>query len=102
MPLFWFKCRDCGSAKEHFVLQHSGNEIPCPGCGSQSYIKQLSRFKMNVEYADQDEFMEKRINPMVEETYEKIGKEAVQQDTKTLDDIYGKEKVEKTFYGHDN
>lgn len=102
MALFWFKCEECGRAKEHFVLPNSKNEIICPACGSKRYTKQLSRFKMNVEYADNDEYMEKRINPMINETYEKIGREAASQDTKTLDDVYGKDKVEKTFYGDDD
>lgn len=102
MPLFWYRCEECKAAKEHLVLAHSKNQIPCPGCGSEVYTRQLSRFRLNVEYADNDEYMEKRIDPMVQETYEKIGREAIDQDTKTLDDVYGKEKVESTFYGDDD
>ena len=46
--------------------------------------------------------MENKINPAVAETYSKIGKETLDQDTKTLDNLYGKEKVENTFYGADD
>ena len=97
MALFSFECRKCGHAQEHMVFQSTENQLKCPACSSSRYVKKLSRFRMDMEYRDQDEYMEKKIEPHVQETYEKIGREALNEDTKTAENIFGKDKVEKTF-----
>lgn len=101
MPLFDFKCEDCAFKKEHFVADKSVTK-KCPKCGSTNYNKSLGSFKLNVEYSNVQEIVENKINPSVAETFQKIGSEALDQDTKTLDNIYGKEKVENTFYTKDD
>ena len=53
---------------------------------------------MDIEYSNAEEWVEKKVTPHVEEAYEQIGKEALSEDTKTLDNLFGEEKVEKTFY----
>lgn len=100
MALFTYLCQDCKNRQEHFVLPNSKKELKCPKCESEAYIKEPSRFGLQVEYADNDDYMEKKIQPMVDETYAKIGKEASNEDTKTLDNLFGEEKVSKSLYGH--
>lgn len=97
MPLYDFSCKDCDFSKEHYVHSHEDKKV-CPECGSESYQAKVSKFAMNVEYSSVEDVMENKINPSVKETQERIGREALDQDTKTLDNIYGKDKVEKTFY----
>lgn len=41
MPLFEYECRDCGRAFEAFVT--AARQPACPGCGSASLAKLLSR-----------------------------------------------------------
>ena len=101
MALFTFICEECGHRQEHFRLPNSKKELKCPECDSERYTKGPSRFSMLVEYTDNDEFMENKIQPMVDETYGMIGKEASNEDTKTLDNLFGEEKVNKSLYGYD-
>ena len=101
MALFTYACEDCDHRQEHFVLQNSKKSLKCPKCDSVAYTKQPSRFGLQVEYADNDDYMENKIQPMIDETYAKIGKEASNEDTKTLDNLFGEEKVNKSLYGYD-
>lgn len=101
MPLFDFKCADCSFRKEHFVAKPNA-ALVCPQCNSSKYSKQLPHFSVNVEYSNVAETVEKKINPFVRETQEKIGREALDFNTKTLDNIYGDDKVKKTFYEKDD
>lgn len=42
MPIYEYRCSDCGHQKEH-LQKHSDPLIAaCPACGSGSYAKQLS------------------------------------------------------------
>lgn len=102
MALFTFICQDCKHRQEHFVLPNSKKDLVCPECSSKSYTKGPSRFGLQVEYRDNDDYMENKIQPMIDETYAKIGKEAANEDTKTLDNLFGEEKVSKSLYGHDD
>ncbi len=102
MPLFRYKCDACSFKKEHFVYLLDENKMACPACGSAQYVKQMNRVKMKVEYADADEHMEKSIQPYINEAYEKMGREAINQDTKTAENLFGSDKVEKTFVKEDD
>lgn len=102
MPLYEFVCDECGHKQEHFFTSESSRTLLCPECDSSEYNKVLSKFTMNVEYKNVKEIMEYKIDPSVKETHAKIGREVLDQDTKTLDNIYGKEKIEQTFYGSDD
>ena len=102
MPLFDYKCKDCGFSKEHFDAPRKEIVRSCPKCESEDYTKKLSHFALNVEYSSAKEIMENKIDPAVEETFQQIGKEALDQDTKTLDNLYGSEKVRKTYYESDD
>jgi putative FmdB family regulatory protein len=97
MPLFDFKCEECEHVQEHIVFKSSLKQLKCPSCSSSRYEKKLSKFRTNIEYRDNDEYMEKKIQPLIDETYEKIGKEATKEDTKTAENIFGKDKVETTY-----
>ena len=100
MPLFDYKCASCGFKKEHFVLSAKVTKT-CPKC-SGPYNLQMPNFKSKVAASNLEEIESKEIEPFVKEMHEKIGREAMDFDTKTLDDIYGAEKVSKTFYEKDD
>lgn len=102
MPLFDFRCKDCEFKKEHFVAAGSDRALVCPKCKSADYVRQLPKFAVNVEYKTLAEVNEHKIDPFVKETYEKIGREATNFDTKTLDNLFGEEKVKKTFHEADD
>lgn len=101
MPLFIFRCNACKKVEERFIRP---GDMPkqCPKCSSDDYVRQVSRTLLNIEYADKAEYMEKKIQPLIDETYQKIGKEAMFEETSTLEDIYGRDKVERTFYRKDD
>ena len=42
MPLFEFRCRDCGKQSE--LLLRGGEKAVCPACGSRRMEKELSTF----------------------------------------------------------
>ena len=45
MPIYEFKCNDCGGVFETFVLSpRHAKEIKCPQCGSSKIVKLLSSF----------------------------------------------------------
>ncbi len=45
MPIFEYKCRDCGHPFETLVMAGRGPE--CPTCGSRALDKQLSVFAVS-------------------------------------------------------
>lgn len=94
MPLFDYACENCGHSQEHFIFNGGNFVKTCPECGSEDYAKQLPTFQLEVEYSNSKERYDKKIMPGVKETYEQIGKEALRDDTKTLDNVFGKQKVE--------
>lgn len=55
-----------------------------------------------VEYRDHERNDEVNVTPAVNDYFEKIGQEALNESTKTLDSIYGEDKVEKTFHKTDD
>lgn len=97
MPLFDYVCTDCEYQREHFVLPNSHLEKKCPNCASDRYIRQLSAFRVDVEYSNPQEHYNKKIVPGINETYQQIGKEALNNDTKTLDNVFGTNKVKDTL-----
>lgn len=47
MPIFEYKCGDCG---KRFEFLQRGKDTPeCPACGSKSLKKLLSRFNASVQ-----------------------------------------------------
>lgn len=102
MPLYDYKCDDCGHKQEHYLSPDSTKKMICPSCESKEYKRLVNSFMMNVEYTSVEEINEYKIDPSVKETQARIGREVLDQDTKTLDNIFGKEKVENTFYGTDD
>ncbi|MCX7945463.1 MAG: zinc ribbon domain-containing protein [Hydrogenophilus sp.] len=42
MPIYEYRCQVCGYQQEHLLKHHQTIER-CPACGSDRYIKQLSR-----------------------------------------------------------
>lgn len=101
MPLLNYSCSECGHAQEHMIYPNSSKQINCPKCNSDRYCRGVSKFKMSVEYADNDEFMQNKVQPHVDEIYEKVGREATREDTKTLENLFGTEKVEKSITKYD-
>jgi putative FmdB family regulatory protein len=96
MPLFDFKCRDCSFKKEHFI--YAGGKNPqCPSCGSQDYFKAFGKFRVDVQYANTSEYVEKKLNPELKEMYAQIGREALNEDSKTIDNIFGEQQVRDTY-----
>jgi putative FmdB family regulatory protein len=93
MPLFDYKCSDCAHQQEHFVFAHD-DDLVCSKCTSVSYYKQLSFSKVDVEYSNPKERYDKKIKPGVKDTYAKIGREALNDDTRTAENIFGKSKVQ--------
>jgi putative FmdB family regulatory protein len=96
VPLFDFLCKDCKFAKEHFVYA-GGIKPKCPECGSDSYYKLFSKFRVDVKYANTTEYMQRKMMPEIQELYAQIGKEAINEDSKTLDNIFGEQKVSETY-----
>lgn len=44
MPMFEFRCKDCGHEFEELVASASSYRIACPNCGSQTVEKKVSAF----------------------------------------------------------
>lgn len=42
MPIYDFKCRDCGKVSEVFLRKESGQAAPCPDCGGMNMDKLFS------------------------------------------------------------
>lgn len=44
MPIYEFRCRDCGYIQENLVFERTEEEVgpPCPRCGSSATFKVLS------------------------------------------------------------
>ncbi len=52
---------------------------------------------MNIEYANTSEYLEKKFNPEMQDLYRQIGKETINEDSKTLDNLFGEDKVRSTY-----
>ena len=44
MPIFEYRCSDCGQTFEELVSSGDRDKVQCPGCGSKSTDRQLSTF----------------------------------------------------------
>lgn len=91
MPLYDYKCLACDHRQEHFVYPNANSSKRCPICQSNDYIRKVSLFK-NIAEPDND-----TIDKQVGEIYSQIGKESLEGDTKTLDNVFGEDKVNRTF-----
>lgn len=104
MPIFDYVCEDCKHKQEHFVLPGKAKEKKCPKCGSENYTNRVGAFRKKVEYVSQYEYEKNIYNKEMNDLYQQIGKEALDEDTKTLDNLFGEDKVKNTFhesdYGH--
>jgi putative FmdB family regulatory protein len=101
MPLFDYKCEKCSFKKEHFVHDDKGFKKHCPKCKSEDYNRLLSVFKIDVPVVGKYEMADK-MDKDIKSLYSKIGKESLANDTKTLDNMFGTDKVKKTFYESDD
>ena len=101
MPLFDYKCVSCNHEQEHFSRPNKSSSRLCPKCGSSEYKRSMSTFKVDVQSSDPKEF-EKKIRKGVSEIYAQIGKESLNQDLKTAENIFGQEKVNNTFNESDD
>jgi putative FmdB family regulatory protein len=97
MPSYDFVCKDCSFKKEHYVATADAKKN-CPKCGSAAYNKKLPKVKVDVAFSSSEDFEERGIQPFREETLKKIGRETLNGDTKTLEDLYGTDRVKDTFY----
>ncbi|MFZ0391787.1 MAG: zinc ribbon domain-containing protein [Calditrichia bacterium] len=44
MPLFEYRCEDCGNEFEELVSFTNSNDMECPECGSHNTHKKVSTF----------------------------------------------------------
>lgn len=102
MPMFDFKCGKCGTKEERFIYPGSALEKKCSICGSSDYKRLFSGFKSMVEYTDSDEHMRKVIDPGISEIYEQIGREAMDHDANTLENVFGTEQIRSTLAESDD
>lgn len=42
MPIYAYRCADCGAEKEHLQKMSDAPLTVCPACGSNNYSKQLT------------------------------------------------------------
>lgn len=102
MPLYDFSCQDCEFQKEHFITNGSTKQLKCPKCQSEKYQRLLPIFSVNIEYGSVKDTVAHKVDPFVKEMHEKIGREATNFDTKTLDNLFGADRVKSTFYEKDD
>lgn len=102
MPMYEFACSDCKFAAEHFVYPGGRLEKSCPKCDSKRYSRRHSRFKSTIEYANPDEHFERVIDPAVNEIYSQIGRETLNEDANTLENLFGTDNVKSTIVEKDD
>lgn len=44
MPIYEYKCQDCGTKFEKLVRRSGGDELECPSCGQKHLEQELSTF----------------------------------------------------------
>jgi putative FmdB family regulatory protein len=47
MPIYEFKCHDCGAPFETLVMGFSTDGIECPACKSENIKKEMSSFAVS-------------------------------------------------------
>lgn len=50
MPIFEYRCADCGTSFEKLV-RRSGDEVACPSCGEKHLKQELSTFSAHANGA---------------------------------------------------
>jgi putative FmdB family regulatory protein len=49
MPIFEYRCRDCGTRFEKLVLKPATDKVACPACGKRKLEQLISSFLAPVE-----------------------------------------------------
>jgi hypothetical protein len=62
----------------------------------------FGKFRVDVQYANTNEYVEKKLNPEVRDLYNQIGQEALNEDSQTLDNLFGTDKVADTYADTDD
>ena len=44
MPIYEYKCQDCGTKFEKLVRRSEGTDLECPSCGQKHLEQELSTF----------------------------------------------------------
>jgi putative FmdB family regulatory protein len=44
MPLYEFRCPECGARFEELVFSSGGDKVVCPDCGNQEPVREMSTF----------------------------------------------------------
>jgi putative FmdB family regulatory protein len=44
MPVYEYRCQDCGQLSSALLWRYSDPDPPCPGCGSAQVSRLVSRF----------------------------------------------------------
>lgn len=67
MPIYSYKCVECGHAKDEYMRMSSIPVLPCPACGKDTYEKQVVRPHSDlVEFATSIEMQSIGCNSMDE------------------------------------
>lgn len=98
MPMFIYACETCKRSKQHFFSTVSQRVVSCVCGETEKYKKQMGKTHMLVRHSNMADKMEADIDPWVAETYKKIGTEMISGDVKTLQNVFGEDKVSSTFY----
>jgi putative FmdB family regulatory protein len=54
MPIYEYKCDDCGNRFEKLVRTSDGPGLECPSCGQKHLTQELSTFAARVNGAKQE------------------------------------------------
>lgn len=101
MPLFLYRCGSCGAQKKHFVSTESTKKVTCVCGEKERYVKAIGNFQSQVNYKTLEEIMENEIDPFVDQTWQKMGRDLVNGDVKVMENIFGEDKMKETFYDQD-
>lgn len=102
MPMFLYRCGKCGARKKHFIADGSARKVACVKCGeSVDYSRMLGNFQTIVNYKTVEEIIENEIDPSVERVWAKMGKEIVNGDVQTMENVFGENKMKETYYEND-
>lgn len=96
-----FKCGACGKEKKHYFGSVDQVRVLKCSCGSENYNEKLGMFSSKVNYKTQEEIMENEIDPSIDNMFLKMGKEMVNGDVATMENVYGEAAMKETFYEED-
>lgn len=98
-----FHCKKCNVRKKHYLPDGSTRQPKCAKCGSaEDYTPAIGTFTMQVNYKTMEEIQEYEIDPFVNDALAKIGKEMVDGDVKTLENLVGESALKQTFHENDS